>query len=60
MVHSEELELDGKKYSIETGKLAKQADGAVVVRVGETIVLVTAVGASEPNENVDLFPLTVD
>ena len=60
MVHSEELELDGKKYSIETGKLAKQADGAVVVRVGETIVLVTAVGAAEPNENVDFFPLTVD
>jgi len=60
MVHIEELELDGKKYSIETGKLAKQADGAVLVRVGETIVLVTAVGAAEPNETIDFFPLTVD
>ena len=60
MVHIEELELDGKKYSIETGKLAKQADGAVLVRVGDTMVLVTAVGAAKPNETVDFFPLTVD
>ncbi|MFQ5769091.1 MAG: polyribonucleotide nucleotidyltransferase, partial [bacterium] len=60
MVHVEELELDGKKYSIETGKLAKQADGAVLLRLGDTMVLVTAVGATEPSDNLDFFPLTVD
>lgn len=60
MVHYEELELDGKKYSIETGRLAKQADGAVLVRIGDTMVLATAVGAAEPNENQDFFPLSVD
>ncbi|NIR47542.1 polyribonucleotide nucleotidyltransferase [candidate division KSB1 bacterium] len=60
MVYYEELELDGKKYSIETGKLAKQADGAAVLRLGDTIVLVTAVGATEENEDLSFFPLTVD
>ncbi len=60
MVHVEEIEIDGKKYSLETGRLAKQADGAVLVRLGETLVLVTAVGATEPSENLDFFPLTVD
>lgn len=60
MVHIEELELGGKKYSIETGRLAKQADGSVLLRLGDTMVLVTAVGAAEPNENLDFFPLTVD
>jgi len=44
----------------ETGKLAKQADGAVVVRSGETMVLATAMGRQEPREGADFFPLTVD
>jgi polyribonucleotide nucleotidyltransferase len=44
----------------ETGKLAKQANGAVVVRSGDTMVLVTAVGAQEPRQGADFFPLTVD
>ena len=44
MVHNEELNLGGKNFSIETGKLAKQAHGSVIVRLGETMVLVTAVG----------------
>jgi len=46
--------------SFETGKLAKQADGAVVARSGETMVLATAMGRQEPREGADFFPLTVD
>src|SRR5205823_12077296 len=46
--------------TFETGKLAKQADGAVVVRSGETMVLATAMGRQEPREGADFFPLTVD
>ena len=46
--------------SFETGKLAKQANGAVVVRAGDTMVLVTAVGAQEPRPGASFFPLTVD
>ncbi|HRZ94318.1 MAG TPA: polyribonucleotide nucleotidyltransferase, partial [Candidatus Paceibacterota bacterium] len=45
---------------IETGKLAKQADGAVTVRLGDTVVIVAAVGASKPRPELDFFPLTVD
>src|SRR5512135_2005055 len=44
----------------ETGKLAKQADGAVVVQLGGTVVLVTACGAKEPREGIDFFPLTIE
>ncbi|HEX7252158.1 MAG TPA: polyribonucleotide nucleotidyltransferase, partial [Thermoanaerobaculia bacterium] len=44
----------------EIGKLAKQADGAAVVRYGDTVVLATAVFAKEPKEGADFFPLTVD
>ncbi len=50
----------GKTLSIETGRLAKQADGAVVVRMGETMVLCTAVSSKEPKPGQDFFPLTVD
>ena len=46
--------------SIETGKIAKQADGAVTVQLGETIVIVAAVAATKPREGADFFPLTVD
>src|SRR5215471_14022121 len=49
-----------KQISIETGKLAKQADGAVTVQLGETIVIVAAVGAAKAKEGQDFFPLTVD
>jgi polyribonucleotide nucleotidyltransferase len=52
--------LGNNTLSIETGKLAKQADGAVVVRCGETVVLVTAVASAKPKEELDFFPLTVD
>lgn len=53
-------EFGGRKLTIETGKLAKQADGSVVVRYGDTIVLVTAVSKSELKEGIDFFPLTVE
>src|ERR671931_25445 len=49
-----------QEITFETGKLAKQADGAVVVRSGETMVLATAQGRMEPREGADFFPLTVD
>jgi len=49
-----------KSLIIETGKLAKQADGAVSVQVGETIVIVAAVAATKAKEGQDFFPLTVD
>src|SRR5216117_1534518 len=49
-----------QEMSFETGKLAKQADGAVVVRAGETMVLATAQGKMEGREGADFFPLTVD
>src|SRR5215467_1805571 len=49
-----------KQITIETGKLAKQADGAVTVQLGETIVIVAAVGAVKAKEGQDFFPLTVD
>jgi polyribonucleotide nucleotidyltransferase len=54
------VEVGGKTVTFETGKLAKQADGAVVVRSGETMVLATAQGRTEPREGADFFPLTVD
>lgn len=51
---------DGRSITIETGKLAKQADGAVVVRMGNTMLLATAVSAPEAGEDVDFMPLSVD
>src|SRR5437868_14635078 len=54
------INLGGREFTIETGRIAKQADGAVLVRQGETIVLVTAVSARQPKENASFFPLTVD
>src|SRR5213076_861758 len=52
--------IGGREITFETGKLAKQADGAVVVRSGETMVLATAQGRMEAREGADFFPLTVD
>ena len=51
---------DGRTISIETGRLAKQADGAVVVRMGDTMLLATVVSAKEAKEDVDFMPLSVD
>jgi len=51
---------DGRTISIETGKLAKQADGSVVVKMGDTMLLATVVSALEAAENVDFMPLSVD
>ncbi|MBU0965813.1 MAG: polyribonucleotide nucleotidyltransferase [Proteobacteria bacterium] len=55
-----EVEIGGRILSIETGKIAKQANGAVVVAYGESVVLVTATAAKEPKADIDFFPLTVE
>ncbi len=55
-----EVEIGGRKFSIETGRFAKQANGAVMVRYADTMVLVTAVAAEEPKEDQDFFPLQVE
>jgi len=60
MIHNVELELGGRTLTIETGKVAKQADGAVTVRYGDSMILATAVVAPEVREEQDFFPLTVD
>src|SRR5438309_11020782 len=54
------VEIAGREITFESGKLAKQADGAVVVREGDTVVLATAQGRAEAREGADFFPLTVD
>jgi polyribonucleotide nucleotidyltransferase len=59
-VQRREIQVGSRTISIETGKLAKQADGAVVVRSGDTVVLVTACRASSAREGIDFLPLTVD
>lgn len=59
-VHRVSTMIGERELSIETGKLAKQADGAVVVRYGDTVVLVSACAAKVPREGLDFFPLTVD
>ena len=60
MLHTVEIDLDGQKITLETGKIAKQANGAVVVRSGDTVVLVSACANQEPKANAAFFPLTVD
>ena len=54
------IQVGGRAMTLETGRMAKQASGAVFCTYGETAVLVTAVGAKEPKDGVDFFPLTVD
>ena len=55
-----QMELAGRPLIIETGKMAKQANGAVLVRYGDTVVLVATTASKEPREGTDFFPLTVD
>ena len=59
-MHKREIPIGQQVLSLETGKLAKQADGSVVVRMGDTMVLVTACHASNAREGIDFLPLTVD
>ncbi|MCX7792582.1 MAG: polyribonucleotide nucleotidyltransferase, partial [Chloroflexaceae bacterium] len=59
-VFSVSAEIAGRTLTLEAGKFAEQADGAVTVRYGDTMLLATVVGAKEPREGVDFFPLTVD
>jgi polyribonucleotide nucleotidyltransferase len=56
----ESIKLGNGELTIETGKVAKQADGAVVIRYGDTMLLVTAVSTNTPREGIDFFPLTVE
>jgi polyribonucleotide nucleotidyltransferase len=60
MSHTVEVDLNGSKVSIETGKIAKQANGSVVVRSGDSVVLVTACSNDYPKPGANFFPLTVD
>lgn len=60
MIIKETIEIGGKTLSIETGKVARQADGAVVVQYGDTVVLVTSVVSDEPRENATFLPLLVE
>jgi polyribonucleotide nucleotidyltransferase len=60
MSHIVEIDLHGSKVSIETGKIAKQANGSVVVRSGDSVVLVSACANAQPKPGANFFPLTVD
>ncbi|NWG21320.1 MAG: polyribonucleotide nucleotidyltransferase [Chloroflexi bacterium] len=59
-VHAVSAEIAGRTLTLETGRLAEQADGAVTVRYGDTVLLATVVASKEPRPGVDFFPLTVD
>lgn len=59
-IYKKEIEVAGRKISIETGKIARQADGAIIATSGETIILATVVGAKKINPDVDYFPLSVN
>src|SRR5689334_392151 len=56
----ESIKLGDKELTVESGRVAKQADGSVVIRYGDTMLLVAAVGAATPREGIDFFPLTVE
>ena len=55
-----QVEVGGRTLTLETGKLAKQANGSVIVRYGDSVVLVTACRAANQREGIDFLPLTVD
>ena len=59
-IYKKEIEVAGKKISLETGKVARQADGAIIAKCGETVVLATVVGAKKVNPDIDYFPLSVN
>ena len=59
-IYKKEIEVAGKKISLETGKIARQADGAIIAQCGETIVMATVVGAKKVNPDIDYFPLSVN
>ena len=59
-VVKKEIEVSGNKISLETGKIARQADGAIIAQCGETVVLATVVGAKKVNPDMDYFPLSVN
>ena len=59
-VFKKDIEIAGKKISLETGKIARQADGAIIATCGETVVMATVVGAKKVNPEVDYFPLQVN
>src|SRR5437879_8151156 len=59
-VVTKNVDVAGRRISIETGRVAEQANGAVIVRQGDTVVLSTAVMSKEPREGIDFFPLTCD
>src|SRR5215469_11822538 len=60
MIHRVEMTLGGRALSLETGRVAEQAGGAVMARYGDTMLLATATRSDVPREGVDFFPLTVD
>lgn len=60
MIYKKEMSLNGKTLSIETGKVAKQANGATVVQYGDTVILATAVASRKPRTGIDFFPLSVE
>jgi polyribonucleotide nucleotidyltransferase len=59
-IHKEELDVNGKKLVLETGKIARQADGAIIATCGETVVIATVVGAKKLRDGQDFFPLSVN
>jgi polyribonucleotide nucleotidyltransferase len=59
-IHKETFDWGGRELTLETGKIARQADGSVLATYGETVVLATVVGAANPKEGQDFFPLTVN
>jgi len=59
-LHKEEIDFGGKKLILETGRIARQADGAIIATCGETVVISTVVGAKKINEEIDYFPLSVN
>jgi polyribonucleotide nucleotidyltransferase len=59
-IHKEEIEVNGKKITLETGKIARQADGAIIATCGETVVIATVVGAKKLRDGQDFFPLSVN
>jgi polyribonucleotide nucleotidyltransferase len=59
-INKEEIEINGKKITLETGKIARQADGAIIATCGETVVIATVVGAKKLRDGQDYFPLSVN